>query len=140
MNAMITKIRFNLGVALSLFVASFMLLAIATMGPVYADNHTPADIACQGIQNAGNASCGNADGNQALLNDTVKNIINLMLYAVGIIAVIVLIIGAIRYVVSGGDQKAVSSAKDTILYAIIGIVVAFMAFAIVNFVLGRIDT
>ena len=47
-----------------------------------------------------------------------------------------LIIGGIRYVVSGGDSGAVTSAKNTILYAIVGIVVAILAYALVNFVVG----
>jgi ABC-type Na+ efflux pump permease subunit len=46
-----------------------------------------------------------------------------------------LIIGGIRYVVSGGDSAAVTSAKNTILYAVVGIVVAILAFALVNFVI-----
>ena len=46
-----------------------------------------------------------------------------------------LIIGGIRYTVSGGDSGAVTSAKNTILYAVVGIIVAVLAYAIVNFVL-----
>ena len=49
-----------------------------------------------------------------------------------------LIIGGFRYVFSQGNEKAVSGAKDTILYSIIGIVVALLAFAIVNFVLNSL--
>jgi hypothetical protein len=50
-----------------------------------------------------------------------------------------LIIGGIRYVVSGGDSSAVTSAKNTILYAVVGIVVALLAYALVNFVIGSFD-
>jgi multisubunit Na+/H+ antiporter MnhB subunit len=63
-----------------------------------------------------------------------------MLFIIGAIAVIMLIIGGIRYVVSAGDQNAVTSAKNTILYAIIGIVVAFLAYAAVNFVSGQLQS
>ena len=49
-----------------------------------------------------------------------------------------LIIGGFRYVLSQGDEKATKGAKDTILFAIVGIVVAILAFAIVNFVIGSI--
>lgn len=69
------------------------------------------------------------------LTDTVKNIVNIILYLIGAIAVIMIIIAGFRYVVSGGEQKSVQAAKDTILYSVIGIVVAFMAYAIVNFVI-----
>jgi len=63
-----------------------------------------------------------------------QTITNILLFLVGAISVIMLIIGGIRYVVSGGDQSAVTSAKNTILYAIVGIVIAFLAYAAVSFV------
>lgn len=49
-----------------------------------------------------------------------------------------LIYGGIRYTVSGGNAEAVKNAKNTILYAIVGIVVAVLAFAAVNFVIGQL--
>ena len=70
----------------------------------------------------------------------VKKITNTILYIVGIVAVIMLIVGGIKYVISGGDSKKVTDAKNTVLYAIIGLVVAFLAFAIVNFVISALPT
>ena len=72
-----------------------------------------------------------------LFGDTgvFKQVTNTILYVVGIIAVIMLIIGGIKYVISGGDAKKVTDAKNTVLYAIIGLVICFLAFAIVNFVI-----
>ncbi|MBQ3445234.1 hypothetical protein IJG29_00665 [Candidatus Saccharibacteria bacterium] len=72
-----------------------------------------------------------------LFGDTgvFRQVTNVILYIVGIVAVIMLIIGGIRYVVSGGDSKKVTDAKNTVLYAIIGLVICFLAFAIVNFVI-----
>jgi hypothetical protein len=67
-------------------------------------------------------------------NSIFQTVTNILLFLIGAISVIMLIIGGIRYVVSGGDQNAITSAKNTILYAIIGIVVAFLAFAAVRFV------
>ena len=69
-----------------------------------------------------------------------KQITNTILYIVGIVAVIMLIIGGIKYVVSGGDSKKVTDAKNTVLYAIIGLVIAFLAFAIVNFVISALPS
>lgn len=69
-----------------------------------------------------------------------KQITNVVLYIVGVIAVIMLIIGGIKYVVSGGDAKKVTDAKNTVLYAIIGLIIAFLAFAIVNFVITTLPT
>ena len=68
----------------------------------------------------------------------VKTIINILLFIIGAVAVIMIIFGGFRYVISGGDQSHVKAAKDTILYSVVGLVVAFLAFAIVNFVVKNL--
>ncbi len=68
-----------------------------------------------------------------------NTITNILLFLIGAVSVIMLIIGGVRYVVSGGDQGAVTSAKNTILYAVIGIVIAFLAFAAVRFVTDQLQ-
>ncbi len=65
-------------------------------------------------------------------------ITNTVLFAVGIISVVMLIYGGIRYVLSGGDSKKVTDAKNTILYAIIGLIISILAYAIVNFVINTV--
>ena len=60
------------------------------------------------------------------------------LYIIGFISVIMLIWGGLRYIVSGGDSKKVTDAKNTILYAIIGLVIAIFAYAIIRFVISAI--
>lgn len=67
-------------------------------------------------------------------------IVNTALFLIGSIAVLMLIYGGIRYTTSGGNEKSVTAAKNTILYAVVGIVVAVLAFAIVNFVLTALIT
>ena len=87
---------------------------------------------------SGGAGCAQGKDQQANLfgsNGVFKTITNVLLFVIGAISVIMLIIGGIRYVVSGGDSGAVTSAKNTILYAVIGIVVAILAYALVNFVI-----
>ena len=89
------------------------------------------------------AEAARCDGCPAdLFGDTgvFRQVTNTILYIVGIIAVIMLIIGGIRYVISGGDSKKVTDAKNTVLYAIIGLVIAFLAFAIVNFVISALPS
>ena len=78
------------------------------------------------------------DGDSGDLTGLVKQIINTLLFITGMVAVIMIVIGGLRYVTSNGDQNSVSSAKNTILYAVIGLVVAIMAYAIVNFVIGSL--
>lgn len=82
----------------------------------------------------------NAPSNLFGPNSIFVTITNILLFIIGAVAVIMLIIGGVRYVVSAGDQNAVTSAKNTILYAIIGIVVAFLAYAAVNFVSNQLQT
>lgn len=75
-------------------------------------------------------------------NDSVgailKNVINVMLYLAGAIAVLVIVVGGIRYITSDGDPASANKAKNTIIYALVGLVVAVMSYSIVNFVIGRI--
>lgn len=66
----------------------------------------------------------------------MQNIINTILVVLGMIAVIMIIIGGVRYTTSNGDSSQIQSAKNTILYSVVGLVVAILSFAIVNFVLG----
>lgn len=73
------------------------------------------------------------------VNGPVQNVISTLLVAIGIIAVIMIIIGGIRYTLSNGDASQIKSAKDTVLYAVIGLIVAMLAYAIVNFVVGRFN-
>lgn len=60
---------------------------------------------------------------------------NVMLYVIGAVSVVMIIIGGLRYVVSGGNSTAITAAKNTILYAVIGVMVALFAYAMINFVI-----
>lgn len=83
------------------------------------------------------AECARGNGQPAQLvgdGGVFNRITSILLFVVGAVAVIMLIFGGIRYIVSGGDQANVTAAKNTILYAIIGIIVALLAYAAVKFV------
>ena len=67
-----------------------------------------------------------------------QTIANVILFLVGAIAVIMIIVGGFKFVTANGDTNAVTGAKNTIMYAIIGIVVAFLAYAAVNFVVTQL--
>ncbi len=110
-------------------VLGFAALPVA---PVFAApcQGTPVECAQKGVQGAG----GQGQGQDELLNG-IKTIVNVLLFILGAIAVIMIIIGGIRYTTSNGDSSNTKAAKDTILYAVIGLAVAVLAYAIVNFVL-----
>ena len=66
----------------------------------------------------------------------VTTVINTMLFIVGILAVIMIIYAGIRYTTAHGDKGQVESAKNTLMYSIVGLVVAIVAYAVVNWVVG----
>ncbi|MEX0932014.1 MAG: hypothetical protein WDZ81_00210 [Candidatus Saccharimonadales bacterium] len=86
----------------------------------------------------GGANAANPNTGAGNLTSVFQTIANTLIFLIGAVAVFMLIIGGFRYVVSGGDSESIQSAKNTILYAIIGIVVAFLSFAAVDFVIGRL--
>jgi hypothetical protein len=63
---------------------------------------------------------------------------NTLLFIVGALAVLMLIVGGLRYVLSGGNQTSVTAAKNTVLYAIVGLIVSILAYAVINFVLSSL--
>jgi lysylphosphatidylglycerol synthetase-like protein (DUF2156 family) len=69
------------------------------------------------------------------VNHYIGIIVNTLLFVVGAVSVVVIIYAGIRYVTSAGDSSRVAGAKNTLLYAVVGLVVAVLAYAIVNFVL-----
>lgn len=83
--------------------------------------------------------CGHEKGSEQELMNRIRNILNTIYLWIGIIATIVIIIGGIKYIISVGDAAKVNSAKNTIFYAIIGLIVTLAAFAITNVVIGAIN-
>jgi len=75
-------------------------------------------------------------GGPASFGEIISIVTNLLLGIAGSIAVIFIIVGGIQYATSAGDDNRVQSAKNTILNAVIGLVITVMAYAIVNFILN----
>jgi hypothetical protein len=72
------------------------------------------------------------------IDDLITDIVNIISLIVGVVAVIMIIIGGFKYITSGGNDSNVASAKNTIMYAIIGLVIVALAQFIVRFVLARV--
>ena len=141
---------------LAMFTAAFALVATALFVPVVPVGATegaatvPTTTDCKTVDfsNSTNTNiaqdgigCGNTGGVPTTLfgpGSIFTTIVNVLLFIIGAISVIMLIWGGIRYTTSAGNSAAVTSAKNTIMYAIIGLVIAFLAFALVNWVLGAI--
>ena len=98
------------------------------------------DAQCQGTSIEEGVDCvGQNIDNNTDLSTVITTVINTMLFIIGILSVVMLIVGGIRYVVSGGNQSQVEGARNTILYAIVGLVIAFVAWGIVNFVVKALS-
>lgn len=121
------------------FVAAFSPLAPVT--PSFAA--CPEDVSDTSSLSAANGvDCAQGTGTPTKLfgsGSIFTTVVNVLLFIIGAISVIMLIIGGIRYTLSAGDSGNVTAAKNTILYAIVGLIVAFLAFAIVNFVLSSVS-
>ncbi len=130
--------------------ASIALVGASLFGVVavaYAGSGANIDAnLCQGISldantvnTAGTApadTCSEAGANDRV-NNIIKTIINIFSLVVGVVSVIMIIIGGFKYITSGGESSNVTSAKNTILYAIIGLVVVALAQILVRFVFSR---
>ena len=115
------------------FISIAALVGVMTVLPV-ASSYVGASPASQirgGVNQAGGG------GETSNLGSRIKTIVNILLYILGAIAVVMIVIGGIRYTTSNGDSGSIKSAKDTILYAVIGLIVAILAYSIVNFVLAQ---
>lgn len=125
----------------SLLIVPALLLGLVFAPTVHAQTTNSCDASTGSISSG--AACAkptNAATDLFGSKGVFVTVTNVLLFIIGAVAVIMLIIGGIRYAVSSGDQAAVTGAKNTILYAIIGIVVAFLAYAAVNFVSSQLQT
>jgi len=118
--------------SIAAFVVAFLGSLIAM--PAYADD--PCDYLDESDPNY-SMICGSKSDSDA--TNTIKNILNTVYLYVGIIAAIVIIIGAVYYITSQGDAAKIVKAKNIIIYASIGLIITLMAFAITSFVTGAIN-
>lgn len=121
-----------------IFVLASSLLAVGALIFISA---SPASAAFfDGSVQSGVDAARGADVPSVLLGDggVVTTVVNAMLFIVGFLSVIMLIFGGLRYIISGGNAAAVTTAKNTILYAIVGLVISIFAYAIINFVISSL--
>jgi hypothetical protein len=136
---MIKKIKLML---LSMSYMFALLLPFGMAAPAYAAL-TPSethDNLCKGSNLDLSAAAANCPANTGTsVTDLIKKIINILSVLIGAIAVVMIILGGFRYVTSAGKQESVTAAKNTILYAIIGLVIVALAQVIVHFVLNNVN-
>ena len=105
---------------------------------------TPAVSAANGINicsdgNENSVYCQNKDKDKDQVNGIIKTIVEVLLTAVGAISIIMIVIGGIMFALSSGDAQKAAKARNTVLYAVVGLAVSLFASAIVNFVFNRFN-
>ncbi len=117
---------------LSLITLSAVSLNVFVVNPTYAVNCNDSSIS-QAVRDA--AGCNNG----STLPGVIVNILNAIILVGGIVAAVFIVVGGFNYMTSAGDAGKVAKAKNTIIYALIGLVVCVLAFAIVNWAIGTLD-
>ena len=125
----------------SFFAAGMLPLAVlplVTSQPVFADCISdPTSAGCPCALNSSSAACQDLSKPDGLSN-TLKNATNTVLFIAGALAVIMIIYGAIRFMTAHGNEKQVESARLVVTYSVIGLIIAILAYALVNFVLSNL--
>jgi hypothetical protein len=132
---MIQKIKNYVIVFASLFALAAPLAATASASAVSIQGNL-----CKGSNFQISATAGGSCGegvDAGSFNNLLKKAVNIISAIVGVVAVIMIIVGGFKYITSGGDQQKIASAKSTLLYAIIGLVIVALAQVIVHFVIGQ---
>jgi hypothetical protein len=134
MKKTLKKISVLLG--LSVLCAGFLVV-----GSIPSAHAQTRDDVCEGVQIATGAGCDATATQQAdtAVNRTVATAVNLFSFVVGVAAVIMVMLGGFRYITAGGDSGKISSAQQTIIYALVGLVVVALAQILVRFVLNRVS-
>lgn len=135
---MIKKLQ---SIVLSSLAALALLVPVALPAVVSAQDIESGLCAGADLSVSDSANCDpEATGAEAAdtVDTIIATVINIFSLVVGVISVIMIIVGGLKYITSGGDSGNVSGAKNTILYAIIGLVVVALSQVIVRFVLGRV--
>lgn len=130
--------------ALSFVVTMLALPLCLTPARVNAQTTPPEQSICEGAGGTWQAGAKGAqghcsNGSTKTVGGTFRQVADLLIFLVGAISVIMIIIGGLRYTISAGDQSKITSAKNTVLYALVGLVIAALAFAIVDFVIVRFN-
>ena len=127
-------------VALSLATAPALVLAPAAFADVNPSQISQSLCSGTNFNVSGTSSDCQTGASTDNLNTLLAKIITIFSAVVGVIAVLMIIVGGLRYITSGGDSNKVSAAKTTIIYALVGLVIVALAQLIVHFVLNQSST
>ncbi len=123
------------------FLCSLVLSAsIILFSDTLAGAASSKDNVCTGIGNiSGGSGCNNPPG-QKTIDGVIQVAVNILSAVVGVASVIMIIISGFKYITAGGDSNSIASAKNTIIYALVGLTIAALAQVIARFVLHRVTS
>ncbi|HEY5806227.1 MAG TPA: pilin [Candidatus Saccharimonadales bacterium] len=121
-------------IVLAILVLVSLFSAVYALQPSTALAASPKDEICKGINTASGSGCENGDQ----LTGVIRNIVNIFSIIIGIFAVIMVMVSGFKYITDAGDSGNIASAKNTLIYAIIGLVVAALSQTLVKFVLDQL--
>ncbi len=118
--------------------AALLLPILAFTGTTYAQIDEDSGV-CTGIGYAAGdgGGCGEDGEGDAAVQNIIATVVDIFSIVVGAVSVIMIIVGGLRYITSSGDSGNVQAAKNTILYAIVGLVIVIFAQTIIRFVVDR---
>jgi Type IV secretion system pilin len=136
---MLKKIKSHLLIITSILTLAVPVIAPAAMASAACSTNTATQISDGASQAGGdpNQNCASTGVDSTGIGHLASSIVNIFSIVVGAVAVIMIIYGGFRYITSGGDSNAVGGAKNTLIYAIIGLVIVALAQVIVHFVLNQ---
>lgn len=135
MRVLILRLRQVFAGGMLLLLLTFLVIIAR---PVLADCATnPTEAGCPCALNSSSAICKDLENKDGLSN-TIKNATNVALFIAGALAVIMIIYGSIRFMTAHGNEKQVESARLIVTYSVIGLIIAILAYALVNFVLSNL--
>lgn len=115
-----------------LFSLSVPLLSLTKASALFEGS---SEVACEGIQLTDTAS--DCSEEPTKVNSALETVVDIFSFVVGVVAVIMIIIGGLKYVTSTGDAGSAASARNTIIYAVVGLVVVVLAQFIVKFTVNK---
>lgn len=130
--------RFLKNIALVLGIAPLLVVSAGNTVVSASAFDASKTAACQGVSLSDGGGCAESNNAARSLDKVVKLIISVLSLLIGVAAVIMMMVAGFRFLSSGGDASKVNSAKNTMLYAIVGLIVAAMAQMLVLFVLRRV--
>lgn len=124
----------------NIFVKLLILMVILVSPLVYGNRSSAqASLACDGLTTSVGGSC-EEQNTEPSITGVIRTALSILSLVAGVIAVIMIIVAGLKFITSQGDAGAVSSARSTVIYALVGIVIVLLSQVIVRFVLSEATT